>query len=100
MKQKGVNLESAQPLGAQQEKAAPAQSPEQVLAPPSQRMVVLRRVAGPLFSVAMLCLALWALHLLAKEVDYHQVRKYVNHLSRGRLLLAALFTALGYAVMT
>lgn len=75
-------------------------SVEQALAPPSQRMVLLRRLAGPLLSVGMLCLALWALHLLAREVNYHQVRQYVQSVSRGRLLLAALFTALGYGVMT
>jgi len=69
-------------------------------AAPSQRAMVLRRLAGPLLSVAMLCLALWALHLLAREVNYHQVRKYVQGLSHARLLLAALFTLLGYAVMT
>src|SRR6185437_8946044 len=69
-------------------------------AAPSQRAMVLRRLAGPLLSVAMLCLALWALHLLAREVNYHQVRKYVQSLSHARLLLAALFTLLGYAVMT
>ncbi|MDE3072440.1 MAG: bifunctional lysylphosphatidylglycerol flippase/synthetase MprF [Pseudomonadota bacterium] len=63
-------------------------------------MVVVRRLAGPLLSLGMLCLALWALHLLAREVDYHQVRRYVQSLSHGRLLLAALFTALGYVVMT
>nr|WP_184419128.1 bifunctional lysylphosphatidylglycerol flippase/synthetase MprF [Rhodanobacter sp. MP7CTX1] len=63
-------------------------------------MVVLRRLAGPLLSVGMLCLALWALHLLAKEVNYHQVRTYVQSISRARLLLAALLTAMGYAVMT
>ncbi len=73
---------------------------EHALAPPSQRAVLLRRLAGPLLSVAMLCLALWALHLLAREVNYHQVRQYVQGVSRGRMLLAALFTALGYAVMT
>ncbi|TAL84358.1 MAG: bifunctional lysylphosphatidylglycerol flippase/synthetase MprF [Rhodanobacter sp.] len=63
-------------------------------------MVLLRRAAGPVLSVAMLCLALWALHLLAREVDYHQVRRYVQGLSDDRLLLAMLFTTLGYAVMT
>ena len=67
---------------------------------PSQRAMVLRRLAGPLLSVGMLCLALWALHLLAREVNYHQVRRYVQSLSHARLLLAALFTLLGYAVMT
>jgi phosphatidylglycerol lysyltransferase len=84
----------------EQEKIEPMLSAEEVLAPPSQRMVLLRRAAGPLLSVAMLCLALWALHLLAREVDYHQVRRYVQGLSKGRLLLAMLFTGFGYAVMT
>jgi phosphatidylglycerol lysyltransferase len=84
----------------EQEKVEQVQSAEEALAPPSQRMVLLRRLAGPLLSVAMLCLALWALHLLAREVNYHQVRHYVQSISRARLLLAALFTLLGYAVMT
>ncbi|HEV2682433.1 MAG TPA: lysylphosphatidylglycerol synthase domain-containing protein, partial [Rhodanobacter sp.] len=73
---------------------------EEALAPPSQRRVLLRRLAGPLLSVGMLCLALWALHLLARQVNYHQVRTYVQSISHARLLLAALFTLLGYAVMT
>jgi phosphatidylglycerol lysyltransferase len=73
---------------------------ETLLAAPSQRAMVLRRLAGPLLSIGMLCLALWALHLLAREVNYHDVRKYVQGLSHLRLLLAVLFTLLGYAVMT
>jgi len=84
----------------EQEKVEQVQDVGEVLTPPSQRTVLLRRLAGPLLSVAMLCLALWALHLLAREVNYHQVRRYVQSLSSGRLLLAALFTAMGYAVMT
>jgi phosphatidylglycerol lysyltransferase len=84
----------------QQEKVEQVLSATEALAPPSQRMVVLRRLAGPLLSVGMLCLALWALHLLSKEVNYHQVRTYVQSISRARLLLAALLTAMGYAVMT
>ena len=84
----------------QQENVEQVLSATEALAPPSQRMVVLRRLAGPLLSVGMLCLALWALHLLAKEVNYHQVRAYVQSISRARLLLAALLTAMGYAVMT
>ena len=84
----------------QQENVEQVLSATEALAPPSQRMVVLRRLAGPLLSVGMLCLALWALHLLAKEVNYHQVRTYVQSISRARLLLAALLTAMGYAVMT
>ena len=84
----------------QQENVEQVLSATQALAPPSQRMVVLRRLAGPLLSVGMLCLALWALHLLAKQVNYHQVRTYIQSISRARLLLAALLTAMGYAVMT
>lgn len=84
----------------EQEKVEQVQDVGEVLTPPSQRTVLLRRVAGPLLSVGMLCLALWALHLLAREVNYHQVRQYVQSISRARLLLAALFTLLGYAVMT
>ncbi len=84
----------------EQEKVEQVQDVGEVLTPPSQRTVLLRRLAGPLLSVAMLCLALWALHLLAREVNYHQVRRYVQSISHARLLLAALFTLLGYAVMT
>jgi phosphatidylglycerol lysyltransferase len=84
----------------EQEKVEQVQDVGEVLTPPSQRTVLLRRLAGPLLSVAMLCLALWALHLLAREVNYHQVRQYVQSISHARLLLAALFTLSGYAVMT
>ncbi len=84
----------------EQEKVERVQDVGEVLTPPSQRTVLLRRLAGPLLSVAMLCLALWALHLLAREVNYHQVRRYVQGISHGRLLLAVLLTTLGYAVMT
>jgi len=84
----------------EQEKVEQVQDVGEVLTPPSQRTVLLRRLAGPLLSVAMLCLALWALHLLAREVNYHQVRQYVQSISHARLLLAALFATLGYAVMT
>lgn len=84
----------------EQEKVEQLTGAEGVLAQPSQIMVVLRRLAGPLLSVGMLCLALWALHLLAREVNYHQVRVYVHSISHARVLLAALFTLLGYAVMT
>lgn len=72
----------------------------QALTSSGRRALWLRRLGGPLLSMAMLCLALWALHLLAREVNYHQVRSYVQGLSHERLLLAALFTALGYVVMT
>ena len=61
--------------------------------------VWLRRFAGPVVSVLMLCLALWALYRLAGEVSYHQVGEYMHHLRRGRIGQAIVLTALGYAVM-
>nr|WP_279237574.1 bifunctional lysylphosphatidylglycerol flippase/synthetase MprF [Dyella sedimenti] len=59
----------------------------------------LRRLAGPLLSVAMLCLALWALHRLASEVSYREVARYVHGLENYRLALAVLLTAGSYGVM-
>lgn len=77
------------------------QAPEPGLIPvPGRPMVLLRRLGGPLLSVTMLCVALWALHLLSREVNYHQVRRYVHGLSHGRMLLAVLLTVCGYGVMT
>ncbi len=68
--------------------------------PSSRRTMQLRRIAGPLASLGMLCLALWALHLLAREVDYRQVSHYVSGLPRDKVTMAILLTALGYVVMT
>ncbi|RUL74937.1 bifunctional lysylphosphatidylglycerol flippase/synthetase MprF [Dyella choica] len=59
----------------------------------------LRRFIGPILSVLMLCLALWALYRLAGEVSYHQVGEYMHRLRRGRIGQAIVLTALGYAVM-
>ncbi|WP_284330125.1 bifunctional lysylphosphatidylglycerol flippase/synthetase MprF [Dyella flagellata] len=59
----------------------------------------LRRFVGPILSVLMLCLALWALYRLAGEVSYHQVGEYMHRLRRGRIGQAIVLTALGYAVM-
>lgn len=62
-------------------------------------MARLRRLAGPLLSVAMLCLALWALHRLASEVSYREVARYVHGLENYRIALAVLLTAGSYGVM-
>ncbi|MHA6204519.1 bifunctional lysylphosphatidylglycerol flippase/synthetase MprF [Dyella soli] len=62
-------------------------------------MARLRRLAGPLLSVAMLCLALWALHRLASEVSYREVARYVHGLENYRVALAVLLTAGSYGVM-
>lgn len=59
-----------------------------------------RRIAGPLVSLGMLCLALWALHLLARHVTYHEIRNYVEGVSRQRLVLAIALTTLGFGVMS
>jgi len=60
----------------------------------------LRRLAGPFLSLAMLCLALWALHKLASEVSYHQVARFVHGLPDWRIALAVVLTALSYVAMT
>ena len=70
------------------------------LTPPSPRSVWLRRVAGPLVSLGMLGLALWALHLLARHVTYNEIRDYVEGVSRQRLVLAIALTMLGFGVMS
>lgn len=62
-------------------------------------MARLRRLAGPLLSVAMLCLALWALHRLASEVSYREVARYVHGLENHRIALAVLLTAGSYGMM-
>ena len=67
---------------------------------PNQRSVWLRRIAGPLVSLGMLALALWALHLLARHVTYHDIRQYVEGVSRQRLVLAIALTTLGFGVMS
>lgn len=84
----------------QQEKVEQVPRTDDVLNPPGARVAVLRRVAGPLLSVGMLVLALWALHLLARHVTYHQIREYVAGVSRTRLLLAIVLTTLGFGVMS
>jgi len=61
---------------------------------------MVRRAAGPLLSVLMLCLALWALHRLLGAVSYREVRGYFHDLQHGQVVLAVLLTACGYAVMT
>ncbi|HEX7370200.1 MAG TPA: lysylphosphatidylglycerol synthase domain-containing protein, partial [Rhodanobacteraceae bacterium] len=66
----------------------------------SPRSVWLRRIGGPLVSLGMLGLALWALHLLAKHVTYHEIRDYMERVSRPRLVLAIALTTLGFFVMS
>ncbi len=60
----------------------------------------LRRLGAPLLSLGMLALALLALHLLTRDVTYHQVRQYASGIPHARLLLAIALTALGFGVMS
>ena len=80
---------------------SPAQLPgaDGALTPPNPRGMWLRRVAGPLVSLGMLALALWALHLLARHVTYNEIRHYVEGVSHQRLSLAIALTTLGFGVM-
>ncbi|HEU0277653.1 MAG TPA: bifunctional lysylphosphatidylglycerol flippase/synthetase MprF [Rhodanobacteraceae bacterium] len=73
---------------------------QDTLTSPSQRNVLLRRIGGPLVSLGMLALALWALHLLARHVTYGEIRMYVEAMPRPRLVLAIALTALGFGVMS
>jgi phosphatidylglycerol lysyltransferase len=84
----------------EQQEVERSPEPGSISVPTRHVLPWLRRLGGPLLSITMLCLALWALHLLAHEANYHQVRSYVHHLSHGRLLLAVLLTVAGYGVMT
>jgi phosphatidylglycerol lysyltransferase len=70
------------------------------LLPHSQAAAILRRLAGPLLSALLLCLALWALHGLASEVHYREVTQYMHDLPGWQIVLATLLTGLGYGAMT
>ncbi|MDQ0009373.1 phosphatidylglycerol lysyltransferase [Luteibacter jiangsuensis] len=63
-------------------------------------VTLLRRAGGPVLSVVLLCLALWALHAMASEVTYRQIAGYVHALPNTDIALAVLLTAAGYVVMT
>ena len=48
------------------------------LTKPALYATLLRRAGGPLLSLLLLCLALWALHAMATEVTYRQIGAYVH----------------------
>jgi phosphatidylglycerol lysyltransferase len=83
-----------------EQKGAEARVETDALARTTQRAAFMRRIAGPLLSILMLCLALWALHRLASEVSYREVGAYVHGLKSWRVALAIALTGAGYAVMT
>ncbi|MET0937360.1 MAG: bifunctional lysylphosphatidylglycerol flippase/synthetase MprF [Luteibacter sp.] len=70
------------------------------LTKPALYATLLRRAGGPLLSVILLCLALWALHAMATEVTYRQIAAYVHGLPNTDIALAIVLTGAGYAVMT
>jgi phosphatidylglycerol lysyltransferase len=57
------------------------------------------RNISPLFGVLLFAAALWVLHYELKEYHYHDVLRQLKALPTQRLLLALLFTALGYLVL-
>ncbi|MGF6711117.1 phosphatidylglycerol lysyltransferase [Luteibacter sp. W1I16] len=73
---------------------------DQPLAKRALYVTLLRRAGGPVLSVILLCLALWALHAMASEVTYRQIAGYVHALPNTDIALAMLLTAAGYVVMT
>ena len=60
----------------------------------------LLRKAAPLLTVLLFAGALWLLHRELAGFHYRDVMMFLRTLPRSRLLLAVLFTALGYAAMT
>jgi phosphatidylglycerol lysyltransferase len=70
------------------------------LTKPALYATLLRRAGGPLLSLLLLCLALWALHAMATEVTYRQIGAYVHGLPNADIALAILLTGAGFGVMT
>src|SRR6202049_5083131 len=70
---------------------------------PRRRPVVpwdLLRKPAPLLTVLLFAGALWLLHRELAGFRYRDVMMFLRTLPRSRVLLAVLFTALGYAAMT
>lgn len=57
------------------------------------------RNLNPLFGVLLFTATLWVLHYELKEYHYHDVLRQLKALPTQRLLLALLFTSLGYLVL-
>jgi phosphatidylglycerol lysyltransferase len=81
----------------EQQGGAEVLSQENALSRPGP--IWLRRFGGPMLSLLMLALALWAMYRLVGEVSYHDIGQYMHRLRRGRMGQAIVLTALGYAVM-
>jgi len=60
----------------------------------------LLRKAAPFVTVLLFAGALWLLHRELAGFRYHDVMVFLRTLPRSRVLLAVLWTALGYAAMT
>jgi phosphatidylglycerol lysyltransferase len=84
----------------EEETRAELPTTDQALAKPALYVTLLRRAGGPVLSVVLLCLALWALHAMASEVTYRQIGGYVHALPNSDIAIAILLTGAGFAVMT
>ncbi len=59
----------------------------------------LLRIFSSLFGVFLFVASLWVLHYALKEYRFHDIMAHLKELSRNRILLALLFTALGYLTL-
>jgi phosphatidylglycerol lysyltransferase len=60
----------------------------------------LRRIGGPLLAAAMFVFALWVLRRELRHYGYREIIGASHAIPLDRILLATLFTALGYLVLT
>jgi len=84
----------------EQETRAELPTTDQPLAKRALYLTLLKHAGGPVLSVVLLCLALWALHAMASEVTYRQIGAYVHALPNSDIAIAILLTACGFGVMT
>jgi phosphatidylglycerol lysyltransferase len=61
---------------------------------------MIRKYAGPLFSLILFSAALWVLYHEAQTVHLHHILSEISAIPRKHLWLAAILTALSYCIMT
>jgi uncharacterized membrane protein YbhN (UPF0104 family) len=61
---------------------------------------MIRKYAGPLFSLILFSAALWVLYHEAQTVHLHHILSEISAIPRTHLWLAAILTALSYFIMT
>lgn len=67
---------------------------------PHVRSLTLRRIAAPVFGLALLCGALWLLHRELSGYTIHEVRAAMHAVPTWRIALALALTAINYVVRT